>query len=138
MYQQEQYQQEQPPITNDLSQQGQPAIKKDTWLIFVTAVSLIIAIASLVLVARTRAEIRQGITTQALVLIAPDGRMRIGALPGDAVGLRIYTADGRERLGLSVTPKKTAGMSVYDVKGRQRFHLTYFDKTGRSEFKVVP
>ena len=118
-------------------QQGQPAIKSGTWLILVTAASLVIAIASLVLVARTRAEMRQGITTHALVLITPEGRMRIGVLPGDAVGLRIYTPAGKERLGLSVTPKKTAGISVYDVKGRQRFHLTYFDKTGRSEFKVV-
>ncbi|HTD47254.1 MAG TPA: hypothetical protein VK881_08305 [bacterium] len=118
-------------------QQGQPAIKKDTWLILVTAASLVIAIASLLLVARTRAELRQGITTHALVLITPEGRMRLGVLPGNAVGLRIYSPAGRERLGLGVTPKKNAGFSVYDANGRQRFHLTFSDKSGRSEFKVV-
>ena len=37
----------------------------------------------------------------------------------------------------SVIPKQTAGFSVYDGGGKQRFHLTFFDKSGRSEFKVV-
>ena len=67
-------------------QQGQPAIKKDTWLILVTAASLMIAIASLVLVTRTRAELRQGITTHALVLVTPEGRMRLGMLGAPGVG----------------------------------------------------
>jgi len=118
-------------------QQGQPAIKKDTWLILVTAASLMIAIASLVLVARTRAELRQGITTHALVLVTPEGRMRLGMLPGNALGLRIYSPAGRERLGLGVTPKNSAGFSVYDANGRPRFHLMFSDKSGRSDFKIV-
>lgn len=118
-------------------QQGQPTIKKDTWLSLVAAASLVIAIASLLLVARTRAELRQGITTHALVLITPEGRMRLGALPGNAVGLRIYSAAGQERLGLGVIPKKTAGFSLYDAKGRPRAHLIFSDKSGRSDFKIV-
>ncbi len=118
-------------------EQGVQGIKKETWLMVVAAASLVIAIASLVLVARTRAEIRQGITTHALVVIAPDGRIRVGELPGNVVGIRVYSSGGKARIGLAVAPKKTAGLSVYDANGRQRFHLMFFDKIGRSELKIV-
>jgi hypothetical protein len=112
-------------------------IKKETWLMIISAASLLIALASLVLVARTRAELRHGITTHALVVIAPDGRIRMGELPGHVVGLRIYSTAGKTRIGLAAAPKKTAGLSVYDANGRQRVHVMFFDKTGRSEVKIV-
>jgi hypothetical protein len=118
-------------------EQGVQGIKKETWLMVVAAASLVIAILSLVLVARTRAELRQGITTHALVVIAPDGRIRVGELPGNVVGIRVYSSAGKARIGLGVAPKKTAGLSVYDANGRQRFHLMFFDKIGRSELKIV-
>jgi len=122
--------------TFDQTLQGM-GIKKDTWLMIISAASLLIALASLVLVARTRAELRHGITTHALVVIAPDGRIRMGELPGHVVGLRIYSTAGKARVGIGVAPKKTAGFSVYDANGRQRLHLIYFDKSGRSELKIV-
>ena len=118
-------------------EQSLQGVKKDTWLIAVSIASLVIAPISLVFVARTRAEIRRGITTHAIVVIAPDGRIRVGELPGNVVGLRIYSTSGKARVGLAAAPRKTAGLSVYDGNGRQRFHLMYFDKTGRSELKIV-
>ena len=118
-------------------QQGLQAVKKETWLMVVAAASLVIAILSLVLVARTRAEIRQSVTTHSLVVITPEGRIRMGELPGNVLGLRMYGSNGKERLGLGVAPKKTAGLSVYDANGKQRFHLMFLDKFGRSELKIV-
>lgn len=118
-------------------EQSLQGMKKDTWLIIVSVASLVIAIASLVLVARTRAELRHGITTHALVVIAPDGRIRLGELPGHVVGMRVYSTAGKTRMGLAVAPKKTAGLSVYDANGKPRVSLTYSDRTGRSELKIV-
>ena len=113
------------------------AVKKDTWLMLAAAASLVIAIASLVLVARTRAELRQSITTHSLIVITPQGRIRLGPLPGNAVGLRIYSTAGKERLGLGVAPRKTAGFSLYDANGRVRAYLVFSDKSGRTELKIV-
>jgi hypothetical protein len=103
----------------------------------ISVASLVIAIISLVFVARTRAELRQGITTHSIVVIAPDGKIRMGELPGHVAGLRIYSSSGKARIGLAVAPKKTAGLSIYDGNGHQRAHLMFLDKTGRSELKIV-
>lgn len=118
-------------------EQGLQGVRKDTWLMIISVASLVIAIISLVFVARTRAELRQNVTTHSLVVIAPDGRIRVGELGGHVVGMRIYSTAGKARVGLGVAPKKTAGLSVYDANGRQRFHLMYYDKNGRSELKIV-
>ncbi len=113
------------------------AVKKETWLMLLAAASLVIAIASLILVARTRAELRQSVTTHALIVITPQGRIRLGPLPGNAVGLRIYSTGGKERIGLGVAPRRTAGLSLYDANGRVHAYLLYSDRYGRSQFKIV-
>lgn len=112
-------------------------MRKDTWLILVSITSLAIAIASLVLVVWTLGELRQSITTRSLAVVTPAGRIRLGVLPGNVLGIQIHSSSGKERLGLGVVPGKLSGLAVYDSGGKKRFHLMFFDRSGRSEFKVV-
>jgi hypothetical protein len=111
-------------------------MRKDTWLMLVSTTSLLIAIVSLALVAWTIGELRQGITTRSLAVVTPAGRIRLGVLPGNVLGMQIYSSSGRQRLGLGVLPGKLAGFAVYDAAGKKRFHLMFFDPANRSELKI--
>jgi hypothetical protein len=112
-------------------------VRKGTWLVLVSGASLVIAIASLVLVVWTLGELRQSVTTRSLTVVTSAGRIRLGVQPGNVLGLQIYSPSGKERIGLGVVPKKITGLAVYDSAGRQRFHLMYLDASGRSELKIV-
>ena len=116
---------------------GRPMMKKDTLLIALSVASLVIAIASLVLVIWTLGALRRNVTTRSLTVVTSEGRIRLGAQAGNVLGLQIYSASGKERIGLGVVPKKTTGLAVYDSAGKQRFYLMFFDASGRSELKIV-
>ncbi len=114
---------------------------KDRWLILVSLTSLVIAIASLVLVVWTLGQLRQSVTTRSLTVVTSAGRIRLGVHPGNVLGMQIYSPSGKERIGLGMIPGKPtglAGLAVYDPGGKKRFHLMFFDASGRSEFKIVP
>jgi len=112
-------------------------MRKDTWLILVSTTSLVIAIASLVLVVWTLGQLRQGVTTRSLAVVTPAGRIRLGMLPGGVLGMQIHSSSGKERLGLGVVPGNLSGLAVYDSGGKKRFYLMFFDRSGRSEYKIV-
>jgi len=112
-------------------------MRKDTWLTLVSITSLAIAIASLILVVWTLGQLRQSVTTRSLTVVTPAGRIRMGVLPGNALGIQIYSPSGKERLGLGVVSGKLAGLAVYNSGGKKRFHLMFFDTSGRSELKIV-
>lgn len=112
-------------------------MRKDTWLILVSTTSLVIAIASLVLVVWTLGQLRQSVTTRSLAVVTPAGRIHLGVLPGGVLGMQIHSSSGKERLGVGVVPGKLTGLAVYDSGGRKRFHLMFFDPSGRSEYRIV-
>ncbi len=112
-------------------------MRKDTWLILVSTTSLVIAIASLVLVVWALGQLRQGVTTRSLAVVTPAGRIRLGVLPGGVLGMQIHSSSGKERLGLGVVPGNLSGLAVYDSGGKRRFYLMFFDRSGRSEYKIV-
>lgn len=112
-------------------------MRKDTWLILVSITSLVIAIASLVLVVWTLGVLRQSVTTHSLTVVTPAGRIRLGVQPGNVLGIQIHSPSGKERIGLGVVPGKTTGLAVYDSAGKKRFHLMFFDASDQSELKIV-
>src|SRR5437773_10072992 len=52
-------------------------------------------------------------------------------------GMQIHSSSGKERLGLGVVPGNLSGLAVYDSGGKKRFYLMFFDRSGRSEYKIV-
>src|SRR3989442_13021648 len=101
-------------------------MRKDTWLILVSTTSLVIAIASLVLVVWTLGQLRQGVTTPSLAVVTPAGRIRLGMLPGGVLGVQLYSSSGKERLGVGVVPGNLSGVAVYDSGGKKCLFLTVF------------
>src|SRR5438309_11042944 len=74
---------------------------------------------------------------RSLAVVTPAGRIRLGMLPGGVLGMQIHSSSGKERLGLGVVPGNLSGLAVYDSGGKKRFYLMFFDRSGRSEYRIV-